>query len=39
VGREFALNDQETGVELEFRVIAINQAGEGRPSNVARAVL
>jgi hypothetical protein len=39
VGREFALSDQETGVELEFRVIAINKAGEGRPSNVARAVL
>lgn len=39
VGREIALKDQETGVELEFRVSAINKAGEGRPSNTVRAVL
>ena len=32
VGRQIALSDQETGVELEFRVSAINKAGEGRPS-------
>jgi hypothetical protein len=33
------LSDQETGVELEYRVIAVNRAGEGPASNIVRAVL
>jgi hypothetical protein len=34
-----AIEGQDPGVEFEYRVIAFNRAGEGRPSNVARAVL
>jgi hypothetical protein len=33
------LDDQETSVELEYQVTAINRAGEGPPSNVVRVVL
>lgn len=33
------LSDQENGVELEYRVIGLNKAGEGPPSNIARVVL
>jgi hypothetical protein len=33
------LRDQEPGVELEYRVIALNRAGEGPASNVVRVVL
>jgi len=39
VESEVTLNGQETGVEYEYRVIAVNRAGEGPASNVARAVL
>jgi hypothetical protein len=39
ISPEIALTNQESGVELEYRVIALNKAGEGGPSNVARAVL
>ena len=33
------LRDQEPGAELEYRVIAVNQAGQGPASNVVRVVL
>jgi hypothetical protein len=33
------LNGQEPGVELEYRVIAVNRAGQGAASNIVRAVL
>lgn len=36
---EITLNDQQRGVDLEYRVIAINRAGEGPASAVAFAVL
>lgn len=36
---EITLNGQEAGVEFEYRVIAMNKAGEGPASNIARAVL
>lgn len=36
---EVLLNGQEAGVEFEYHVIAVNRAGEGRPSNIVRAVL
>jgi hypothetical protein len=37
--REVTLNDQERGVEWEYRVIASNKAGEGMASNTVEAVL
>lgn len=39
VESEVTLNGQESGFEYEYRVIAVNKAGEGPPSNIARAVL
>lgn len=36
---EITLNGQGTGIEYEYRVIAVNSAGEGPASNIARAVL
>lgn len=33
------LSDQDTGVELEYRVIGVNKAGEGPASNIVRVVL
>ena len=39
VESEPTLNGQESGVEFEYRVIAVNKAGEGPASNIARAVL
>lgn len=33
------LDHQERGVELEYRVLAVNKAGDGRPSSTVRAVL
>jgi hypothetical protein len=39
VESEVMLNGQEPGVEFEYHVIAVNKAGEGRPSNIVRAVL
>ena len=39
VESEVTLNGQQAGVEYEYRVIAVNKAGEGPASNTARAVL
>lgn len=39
VDSEITLNGQDTGIEFEYRVIAVNSAGEGPAGNIARAVL
>jgi len=39
VDSEITLNGQDTGIEYEYRVMAVNSAGEGPASNIARAVL
>ena len=39
IDTEELLTDQETGVELQFRVYAVNRSGEGRPSALAAVVL
>ena len=39
VDSEITLNGQGTGIEYEYRVMAVNSAGEGPASNIARAVL
>jgi len=36
---EATLVEQPTGKELEYRIIAVNKAGEGEPSNTVMAVL
>nr|VFK51228.1 MAG: Fibronectin type III domain-containing protein [Candidatus Kentron sp. TUN]VFK57481.1 MAG: Fibronectin type III domain-containing protein [Candidatus Kentron sp. TUN] len=36
---KITLSGQESGKRLEFRVVAINKAGEGTPSNGVLAVL
>lgn len=36
---EATLNNQERGKDWEYRVIAVNKAGEGTPSNTVAAVL
>ena len=36
---EATLNSQERGKDLEYRVIAVNKAGEGVPSNTVAAVV
>jgi len=36
---EVTLNNQERGKEWEYRVIAVNKAGESGPSNIVEAVL
>jgi len=39
MGTEIRLDDQERGVELMYRVIALNRLGESKPSNVERLIL
>ena len=39
IDSEITLNGQDSGVEYEYRVIAVNSAGESPASNIARAVL
>lgn len=39
VESEVVLNGQDAGVECEYRVIAVNKAGEGPVSNIVRVVL
>ena len=36
---EATVNNQERGKDWEYRVIAVNKAGEGAPSNAAAAVV
>ena len=36
---EATLNNQERGKDWECRIIAVNKAGEGAPSNIAAAVV
>jgi hypothetical protein len=39
VDSEITLNGQDTGIEYEYRVMAVNSAGESPASNIVRAVL
>lgn len=39
VETETLLPDQESGIEVEYRVLAVNKLGDGPPSNIVRAVL
>lgn len=39
VGTEIRLEGQERGVELDYRVVGVNKAGAGEPSNIVMAVL
>jgi hypothetical protein len=39
VTSEITLNNQESGVEFEYQVIALNKSGDGPASNVVRVVL
>jgi hypothetical protein len=39
VTSETTLRNQETGVEFEYQVVAVNKTGEGLPSNIVRVVL
>jgi Fibronectin type III domain len=39
VETEALLAHQESGIECEYRVLAVNKLGEGPPSNIVRAVL
>jgi hypothetical protein len=39
VESEITLTNQTRGKEFEYRVMAVNKAGEGEPSNTVMAVL
>lgn len=39
IASEITLKNQPRGIELEYRIVAINKAGQGRPSNTVMAVL
>ena len=39
VSTEATLTEQPRGLELEYRIIAVNKAGEGEPSNTEMVVL
>ncbi len=39
IDSEATLNNQERGKDWEYRVIAVNKAGEGVPSNTVAAVV
>ena len=39
IEREATLNNQERGKDWEYRVIAVNRAGEGPASNMVAAVV
>ena len=39
VTSEVTLNNQDSGVEFEYQVIAVNKTGDGPASNIVRAVL
>jgi hypothetical protein len=39
VNSEITLNNQDTGVELEYQVVAVNTTGDGLASNIVRVVL
>jgi hypothetical protein len=39
VTSEITLNNQDTGVELEYQVIAVNKTGDSMASNIVRVVL
>jgi hypothetical protein len=39
VDTNLMLNDQERGVDLQYRVVAVNRVGDGPPGNIVRVVL
>jgi hypothetical protein len=39
IDTQLMLNDQERGVDLQYRVIAVNRVGQGGPSNIVRVLL
>lgn len=39
IDSQVVLADQERGVDLDFRVVAVNRTGKGEPSNIVSAIL
>ena len=39
MGLEATLSNQPRGIRLEFRIVAVNKAGEGEPGNEVLATL